>query len=355
MAKLSYSALETFRTCPLKYKFAYVDKIPVAQSGSMQFGSLMHKVMEELYSHQMLPISKEELQHLFSSKWNSHLYQDSYTADIEFQTGLSIIEREWEKKQNQPEPLTIAREKYFLLPLAEGFELSGRIDRIDKVGEDSLEIIDYKTGRSVPSEEEVRNNLQLAIYHLALLKLWPTTKEVTLSLYYLRPDMKVGFVADPALLEKAKLALADLVEQIRTTNYAPTPGGHCDHCDFQDRCPMRKHKSDVALHPEDPVIQEGAFLADRYLNLMAQKKANAEEIEAAKAGIEQYLAVTGYQTIAGKQGTVRKLVTKTRRLQGKKVQEYLASQNVLEQFIETSESSRLITQAKDVPDIEEVL
>ena len=356
MAKISYSALETFRTCPLKYKFAYVDKIPVQQNGAMQFGSVIHKVMEELYAHQMLPITKEELQHIFSSRWKPELYgNNSYQAEYDFQSGLEIIGREWEKKQSAPEPTTIGREKYFLLPIAEGFELSGRIDRIDKVGEDSLEIIDYKTGRTVPTDEEVRNNLQLAIYYLALLKLWPTTQKVTLSLYYLRPDMKVGFVADPALLEQAKVTLQDLVEQIRNTNYAPTPGRHCDYCDFKDRCPMMKHGSDVLSKPEDKIVVEGTFLADRYLTLLAQKKAITEQTDATKEAIGKYLDSTGYQQLAGNQGTVRRIVTKSKRLQGKKVQEYLASQNVLEQFVEVSESTRLLAHEKEIPDIETIV
>ncbi len=354
MSKLSYSALETFRSCPLKYKFAYIDKLPVAQNGVMQFGSLMHKVMEELYAHQMLPISKEELQHVFSSGWKPHLYNDQYQADYDFQSGLAIIEREWQKKQQEPEPTTIAREKYFLLPIAPEFDLTGRIDRIDKIGPQALEIIDYKTGRSVPSEPEVRNNLQLAIYYLALLRLWPDTKEVKLSLYYLRADMKVGFVADNALLEKAKAELSSLVEEIRSSTYKPNPGKHCDFCDFKSQCPLMKHKSDQELTPDDPLVQEGTFLADRYLQLMQQKKIQAEEIEAAKQAINQYLDGTGYQSIAGKDGSVRRLSTKTKRLQNKKVQQYLASQNVLDQFIEETQASKLITQMKELPEIEDL-
>lgn len=355
MAKLSYSALDTFRTCPLKYKFAYIDKLPVTQSGVMQFGTLMHKVMEELYAHQMLPITKEELMHVFSARWRPQLYQDEYQAQSDFSSGVAIIEREWEKKQAEIEPVTIAREKYFLLPIAEGFDISGRIDRIDKIGPDSLEIIDYKTGRSVPSENEVRNNLQLSIYYFALLQLWPSTKQVTLSLYYLRPDMKVSFVADPALLEKARETLRDLVEQIRTTNYAATPGKHCDYCDFRAHCPMMKHATDVQAKPDDTLVLEGSFLADRYLTLMNEKKALTEQVDAAKEAISSYLDATGYAQLSGKQGSVRRIVTKTKRLQGKKVQEYLASQNVLEQFVEVSESSRLLVQAKDIPDIEEIV
>lgn len=355
MAKISYSALETFRTCPLKYKFAYIDKLPVSQSGVMQFGTLMHKVMEELYAHQMLPITKEELMHIFSAHWKPQLYQDEYTAQSDFTSGVAIIEREWEKKQVEPEPITIAREKYFLLPIAEGFDISGRIDRIDKIGADSLEIIDYKTGRTVPSESEVRNNLQLSIYYFALLQLWPTTKQVTLSLYYLRPDMKVSFVADPELLEKARETLRDLVEQIRSTNYQPNPGRHCDYCDFRPYCPLMKHAADVQAKPDDPAILEGSFLADRYLTLMREKKVLTEQVDATKEAIGKYLDTTGYAQLTGKQGAVRRIVTKTKRLQGKKVQEYLAHQNVLEQFVEISESSRLLAQAKDIPDIEEIV
>jgi hypothetical protein len=45
---VSWSALSTFRTCPLKYKFRYVDGLPEESvSAALVFGSGIHSAIEE--------------------------------------------------------------------------------------------------------------------------------------------------------------------------------------------------------------------------------------------------------------------------------------------------------------------
>ena len=71
--------------------------------------------------------------------------------------------------------------------------LSGIIDRIDKLPDGRIEIIDYKTGKRIASQKEADNNLQLSLYALAVKNRWPkiSLKNISLSLYFLKFNEKI--------------------------------------------------------------------------------------------------------------------------------------------------------------------
>ncbi len=348
MPKLSYSALQTFLTCPLQYKFCYIDKLPAEQNATMHFGTLLHQVMEELYATSLLPISKEELAHMVSSKWQKRLYQDATYEQNDFTTALEIIEREWQKAQMPRKSHTIGLERRFSFPVQDEYEITGRIDRIDKVSDQCLEIIDYKTGRIVPAESDMSENLQLAIYYLALRFLWPNTNEVKLTLCYLRPDMQVSFTPDSSFKEKAELRLRELVTQIKTSDFSPQPGRHCDNCSYRAVCPMAKHKFAAPA-----LKQTGQELADTYVDLIAQKKELEEKVQIAKTKLDDFLISNHFEQVFGTQARVRKMTTKTTRLDSKKTKKYLEEQGVLPEFLQTIEMSRIII-AQTLPPVEEL-
>lgn len=350
MAKLSYSALDTFRTCPLKYKYQHIDKLPQRPSGVMHFGSALHQVMEELYAHQMVPLSLAELQDIFTKRFHAEFYPDAYTADNDFQAGLKIVEREYHKHAAD-QGNTIARERSFVLPLSAEYQMSGRIDRIDKIGDDTLEIIDYKTSSTVRSVAEVSQNLQLAIYYLALQQLWPEIKQVHLSLQYLRADMKVSFVATAELAAKAKQDLALLLAQLAASGYEPQPGGHCDFCDYRDRCPMTKHRYLQDTNQVSEPVVEGKTLADRYIGLLAQKKQLDVEIDLAKQDLNQYLDTNDFQKLYGTLGSVKRSITESQRLRSKDAQAYLAAQGVLAEFMQPSTTTRFVVSSQAVAEL----
>lgn len=244
MPKLSYSALQTFHTCPLQYKYAYVDKLPSEQNAMMHFGTLLHQVMQELYTSTLLPLSKEELTDIFTSKWKQQWCQGNTTqAKQEFAEALAIIEREWHKREASSAVHTIGLEKSFLFPVNSSFDIKGRIDRVDKVDDQTLEIIDYKTGRSVPSQADLENNLQLAVYYLAVHALWPAIERTTLTLHYLRPDTTISFTPDSSFKAQAESRLHAIVEALKISDFTPQAGNHCVHCSYRHICPLMKDMS----------------------------------------------------------------------------------------------------------------
>jgi RecB family exonuclease len=154
--RLSYSGIDTYQTCGLKYKFREIDKLPEPKSKEAVFGTLIHSTMKFIHDPTLLSPTLEQALDHFSKNWNSVGMLQRYYAD------------------NQPsDARVIALESRFGIEIDGGDDtkhvLSGIIDRIDKT-EDGYEIIDYKTARKMPSQDKVDHDLQLTIYLRAFLE-----------------------------------------------------------------------------------------------------------------------------------------------------------------------------------------
>ena len=73
---ISWSALSTFRTCPLKYKFRYVDGLPEESvSSALVFGSGIHSAVEQHYQAVLTgeeQLDIERLMFAYRSAWLPH-------------------------------------------------------------------------------------------------------------------------------------------------------------------------------------------------------------------------------------------------------------------------------------------
>ena len=73
---ISWSALSTFRTCPLKYKFRYVDGLPEESvSSALVFGTGIHTAVEQHYQAILSGDPKPDLDALlfaYRSAWLPH-------------------------------------------------------------------------------------------------------------------------------------------------------------------------------------------------------------------------------------------------------------------------------------------
>lgn len=122
-------------------------------------------------------------------------------------------------------------------PLNDEFSISGKFDRIDRLGEKSLRVIDFKT-----SWKE-SDHFQLEFYKL-LAELNFPHKVNKVSFFYL-PKKKIKEI-DVSKVEKEDLkkkVLKKIKEIKETESFDPEPGKLCFHCDFKEICPAHNKKS----------------------------------------------------------------------------------------------------------------
>jgi DNA helicase-2/ATP-dependent DNA helicase PcrA len=233
---LSFSRLQTFQACPLKYKFRYIYHLPEPASHATSFGSSVHNTLNAFYRElkEGQSPSLARLKTLYQQHWIPLGYLNASHQSERKQKGWQILEQFY---AGQTEAWTIpdSLEKPFTLKMPSGLVLSGRIDRIDRLPDGTYEVIDYKTGQLKPSLK-IDKELQLSIYALAcekVLKL-PVSK---LSLYYLEDNQKLSTTRSSQQLIETAMELEELASELAQSSFEATPSPMiCKMCDYRLLC-----------------------------------------------------------------------------------------------------------------------
>lgn len=255
---ISFSAIETFWQCPQKYKFQYIDRIKAPKSIEAIFGTLIHDVLKYFHSKNPLLPTLEEVLNYYKDNWPAQdkMHWKNQNEEISyFNQGVKILTDYYSKNKDLNTKI-LALESHFELPLKDSGEehtLSGIIDRIDKLDEGIFEIIDYKTTKTMPSQENIDNNLQLSCYYLGIINRWPSMKDasVKLSLYFLKHGEKLTSTRTPEQLDKTKEKILLTIGEIKKSDFRPIPSSLCDWCGYKNTCPMWRHQFEKEYTDEE--------------------------------------------------------------------------------------------------------
>jgi len=236
----SYTRIETFDICPLKYKYQFILKLPVAYSASLSFGTSIHKTLQIFYQNfrKNKTISEKELIDIYHKNWIPLGYASSLQQQKNKLSGEKILRNFFQKFHHQSINI-LDLEKPFKIKIDNNLYLIGKIDRIDKINNQEIEIIDYKTGKK-PEEKELKNNPQLIIYAWAASNknfYNKPTNQINLSFYYLNKKIeKISFKKTEQEIIGFKEKLLKKINQIRQSDFSPKVGPHCDFCPFKIIC-----------------------------------------------------------------------------------------------------------------------
>jgi DNA helicase-2/ATP-dependent DNA helicase PcrA len=141
-----------------------------------------------------------------------------------------------------PKIPTLSLEQPFMIPLGKDLKIGGRVDRVDDLGNGEIEIIDYKTGATIPSQREVDKNLQLSFYALAATKIpaepfGKTPDKIKLSLYYLDEQEKISTTRTAKQLEDAVAEIYKVRDEIEKSDFKCSGHMFCQTgCEFSLFC-----------------------------------------------------------------------------------------------------------------------
>ena len=134
-------------------------------------------------------------------------------------------------------------EQQFTVPLGE-LRIGGRLDRVDVLADGTLEIIDYKTGATIPTQGEVDKNLQLSFYALAATSIpqapfGKAPEKVKLSLYFLDEQEKLSTTRTKEDLENARKEILKVKGEIEKSDFSCSGNFLCERCEYSLFCRSR--------------------------------------------------------------------------------------------------------------------
>ncbi len=260
----SFSQIQKYEKCPYQYKLSNILRLPKQGSPSFSFGSTMHCTLERFYkrlteinrvnqdtlfnrpnaeksdSSSIKVPALEELFSIYEECWIKEWYKSQKQREEYYEKGRTILSEFYKSHENKW-TLPVALETEFTVRI-DGNLLRGRIDRIDKMPDGRLEIVDYKTGQGkdkITGEDKE----QLLIYQIAIKQL-PEFKNIgeagLLTYYYLDENNKVSFLGSDKEISKLEKNISEILSRIKSLDFNPKPEKFiCGHCDFRDICNYR--------------------------------------------------------------------------------------------------------------------
>ncbi len=230
---LSASDIDTYRTCPLKYKFARVFRIPQEPTVHQRFGILVHQVLERFHAREGAAGSLAELLGLLDAGWRRGGFGDSEEERQLRGKAATALSTYFERFQSsEGEPMWFERQFTFKLG---PHLLRGRVDRVDRLPGGEYELIDYKTGRP-KSAAQLADDVQLSLYAVGAREAW-SLEASRQAYYYLLDDEKVS-VGEGDRSEWIRDVAYEVAEGILSQGFEPTPSfAACSVCDYRLVCP----------------------------------------------------------------------------------------------------------------------
>ena len=229
---LSASDIETYRLCPLKYKFARVFRIPQEPTIHQRFGIVLHQVLERF--HQQSDRSLDALMELFHASWRRSGFGDS-DDELQFrERAVAALESYWHRERSSDSE-AVWFERSFAFKIGPHL-LRGRVDRVDRHPDGSYELIDYKTGRA-KTEQELREDVQLSVYQMGARESWGLETSAQSYLYVLTGE-QVPVEHSEEELARVRATVTEIAAGILGQRFEPTPSPDvCRFCDYRIICP----------------------------------------------------------------------------------------------------------------------
>jgi putative RecB family exonuclease len=248
---ISWSAISTFRTCPLKYKFRYIDGLPEESvSSALVFGTGIHTAVEQHYQAILSGDPKPDLDALlfaYRSAWLPHEPDAIQFGSTDTRASLDVLAGKMLTAfLNSPAASVQGRvlgvEEEIRGVLVEGVpDLYGRVDLLTE-DSDSVVITDIKTSRGKWSAEQVEDSgEQLLLYSHLASEISPGKKIVTRFLVLTKTKDPVVEEhvreADPAAVKRTLAGVERVWRAIESGVFYPAPSTmNCSGCGYRAAC-----------------------------------------------------------------------------------------------------------------------
>jgi DNA helicase II / ATP-dependent DNA helicase PcrA len=238
---LSAGAIERYDNCPLQFKLQREWKIPGSVSANLLYGNVAHQVLKDYFDAVIAgkPRTAEQSVALFMEMMTAAPFDDAHQRDLYIAKGKGEIAEFVAAQTAAAFPKVLHTEKSFDIKVND-IRVTGRVDRIDDLGDNTVRIVDYKSG-TPKDQEKAKRSIQLSIYALAAKEAWGYDAQ-KLVLYNLEDQSEAEATRDAAELDAARERVRKVAESIAAGDFHAKPGQNCSYCDYRELCPATEER-----------------------------------------------------------------------------------------------------------------
>ncbi|MGZ6733209.1 MAG: RecB family exonuclease, partial [Nocardioides sp.] len=247
LGALSPSRAADFMTCPLLYRFRQVDRLPEPPSPDAVRGTVVHKVLEDLFDRPAVERVPDIALGMLAPAWAALQEAEPELAEMlpeaERASWMASCRTVLERYFTIEDPSRLdpaERELYVEAVLDSKLLLRGFVDRLDVAPTGEVRVVDYKTGRAPRPGFEAKALFQMKFYALVW---WKVRGEIPamLQLLYLGSGEVLRYEPDEADLRATERKVEAIWQAIRTAertgDWRPSPSKLCSWCAHQALCP----------------------------------------------------------------------------------------------------------------------
>lgn len=246
LVRVTPAKLATWQQCPRKYRMTYLDRPAPPRSGARAdatLGAVVHNALRAYFGTARSARTPQRAADLVRECWNSDGFADAEQA-ARYRRRAQGWVREYVAGL-EPDVTPIAVERHVSAPVG-SIIAEGRVDRIDE-RDGELVVVDYKTGRRTPDEQDAGRSQALALYAMSIRqRMRRPCRRV--ELHHLPTNTTAVWEHTDRTLRQAREQAQRFAEQFRSAAEQLAAGGdgaelfpvrtgsHCSRCEFRAHC-----------------------------------------------------------------------------------------------------------------------
>jgi len=244
---LSPSSMGTFTSCPLSFRFSYIERLPEPPSAPASKGTLVHLALQHLMWRPPAERTVEAAL-LDLDRARAELEAHPEFAELElteeewagFHADAAVLVHRYFEMEDPTQVQVLGVELRVSATTSDGVTIRGIIDRLELDADGELVVTDYKTGRAPAVNREQQRLSGVHFYAFLCERLFGQRPAKVQLLYLAEPLAIITTPTEQSIrgLERKVSAIWTAVERACSADdFRPRPSKLCDWCAFQAYCP----------------------------------------------------------------------------------------------------------------------